>query len=96
MKIYASGHGTPVGLLGKPDHSGAVNEGGEKKAREMPVHRQDFQDLQPLVKMNKVLPGDQVIGTPIALTTLQRAWYNSSLDGVSSLGSCPPFDARRS
>ena len=22
------------------------------------------------------------------------AWYNSSLDGVSSLGSCPPFDAR--
>ena len=43
----------------------------------MPIHRQDFQLLQPLVKMNKVLPGDQVIGTPIALTILQRAWYNS-------------------
>ena len=72
MKICASGHGTPVGLHRKPDNSGAVNEGGEKKAREMPIHRQDFQLLQPLVKMNKVLPGHQVISIPIALTILQR------------------------
>ena len=72
MKICASGDGTTVGLHGKPGHSGAVNEGGEKKAREMLFHRQDFELLQPLVKTNKVLAGDQVIGTPIALTILQR------------------------
>ena len=50
----------------------------------MPIHRQDFQLQQPLVKMNKVLPGDQVIGIPIALMSLQRvrgsiqAWMASA------------------
>ena len=62
----------------------SVKEEKRKKAREMPIHRQDFQLLQPLVKMNMVLLGDQVIGIPIALTVLQRvrgtiqAWMASA------------------
>ena len=44
----------------------------KKKAREVPVHRQDFQPLNTPLKRNKVLSGNQAIGAPIALTILQR------------------------
>ena len=60
----------------------------------MDIHRQDFQQLKIPLKRYMVLPGNQAIGTPIALTILQRVRGIYSLDGVNSLGSCPPSDAR--
>ena len=44
----------------------------KKKAREVPIHRQDFLPLNTPLKRNKVLSGNQAIGAPIALTILQR------------------------
>ena len=59
----------------------------------MPIHRQDFQLLQPLVKMNKVLPrrpSDRYSNCSDDSSTCVVQFKVFSLDGVSSLGSCHP------
>ena len=44
----------------------------KEKAREVPIHRQDLQLLNIPLKRSMVLSGNQAIGTPVALTILQR------------------------
>ena len=61
-------------------------------------HNQDFQPLKIPLKRDKVIPGNQAIGTLIALEILQRLrgtiQHTLCLDSFSSSGTCPPSDAR--
>ena len=65
-------HGMTISLHGKPNHSRSVSWKGTKRQREMPIHRQDFQQLNIPLKRDKAILENQTIGTPIALTILQR------------------------